>query len=505
MTWFKAINRTAQQIILGAFLFTPFFGFTQNLNIPLNQSFNVQLERSMLASEEVIHSSFKPILLRDSKHEDQVPSLNIRHSKRSWVAKRLFHDHFITLDSGSFKLTIDPIVNIEFGADNEFDARAEPSLYKNTRGFVARLQFGEKVGIESTFRENQAALPFYLHERIRLSGVAYGQGRTKTFKDIGFDFAMASTYISVSPNERINIQAGTGKHFIGNGHRSLLLSDLSFNSPFLRINTNWLGGKLQYQNLYTLHQDLNRIVSTSTISEGLFERKQMATHYLEYAPNNKFSIALFESTVFPSLDTSGNISVGFNYWLPILFLNTIAEAESSKGNNKLGLNLNYNLINTIQFYGQLALQSEAINYQVGVKVFPYKSLLLQAEFNKISDQNGADLFTHYNGSLAHPVVYEASEVVWIAQFQKNRWLTRTTANFILNDNVDVAFFDIRQSFIVNPSYNFTLHVGANIRQTEEFEPLPLGDIYQGGSSMLLNSNFIYIGLSTNLQNIYTNY
>ena len=70
---------------------------------------------------------------------------------------------------------------------------------------------------------------------------------------------MASAYLSVSPNERVNIQMGTGKHFVGEGHRSLLLSDVAFNSPFLRVNTNWFKGKLQYQNLYTLHQDLTRL------------------------------------------------------------------------------------------------------------------------------------------------------------------------------------------------------------------------------------------------------
>ncbi len=97
---------------------------------------------------------------------------------------------------------------------------------------------------------------------------------------------MASAYLSVSVNKHINIQAGHGKHFVGNGHRSLLLSDLAFNAPFLRVNSNWFNGKLQYQNLYTVYQDLNRL-STTTVSEGLCERKQAATHYLEFSPNHK--------------------------------------------------------------------------------------------------------------------------------------------------------------------------------------------------------------------------
>jgi hypothetical protein len=489
---------------LGINLLIPFFVFTQNVNIPLNQSFNVELERSIAASKEIIHSSFKPILLRDSKNGDNVAALRIERSDKSWVGKRLFYEHFITLDSTDFKLTIDPIVNFEFGVDNEFDARAEPNLYKNTRGFVARLQFGKRVALESTFRENQAVLPYYLYERTKLIGVAYGQGRTKDFKEVGFDFAMASAYISVSPNERINFQLGTGKHFVGEGHRSLLLSDVAFNSPFLRFNTNWLGGKLQYQNLYTLHQDLNRLQST-TNSEGLFERKQAATHFLEVSPNYKFNIALFESTIFPSLDTSGNIPVGVNYWVPIIFLNTLLEGDKSKGNNKVGLNVNYKMVEKIQLYGQLALQSGNVNYQIGTKVFPFKNVMLQAEFNKISDLHRNNLFTHYNESLTHPVNYQSSELIGIAQFKENRWLTRAAANVILNDNIDIMVIDFRQSFIVNPSYNFILQAGVQIRRVENFEGISQTQPSTAMGGMALNSNFIYFGLSTNLQNIYTNY
>ena len=504
MNWLVITNRKAI-FSIGVLLLTPFFVFGQSLNVPLNQTFSVEVERAMLATEEIIPSSFKPILARESRVQNSVNSLKVESSMRSWISKRLFHEHFITVDSGNFTLTLDPLVNFEIGVDDEFDARSENNLYKNTRGFLARLQFGEKVSIESTFRENQAVLPFFLHERVRLSGVAYGQGRTKTFKDNGFDFATASAYISVSPNNRINIQAGTGKHFVGNGHRSLFLSDVAFNSPFLRLNTSWFDGKLQYQNLYTLHQDLNRVISTATISEGLFERKQMATHYLEYSPNHRFSIGLFESTIFPSLDTSGNLPVGFNYWVPVIFLNSLLEGEASKGNNKIGLNANYRVSNSILLYGQLALQSEHINSQFGVKVFPHKTLMLQAEFNQVAAQDGANLFTHYNESLAHPIAYDATEIIGIAQFQKNRWLTRAAANFILNDNVEVTVFDFRQSFIVNPAYNFTFQVGCQIRRFESFTDEPSFQVGGANAPFVFNSNFIYIGLSTNLQNIYTNY
>jgi hypothetical protein len=504
-------NPYKKLLLLGIILLIPFFAFVQNLNIPLNQSFNVELERQVLLSEEIVHSSFKPILVKDSKQEGAVNSLLTLNTNKSWVGKRLFYQHFITLDSANFKLTIDPLINFEGGFDNEFDSRTSANLYKNTRGFVARLQLGKKVAIESSFRENQAVLPFYLHERVRTQraasgeGVAFGQGRVKTFKENGYDFAMSSAYLSVSVNKHINIQAGHGKHFVGNGHRSLLLSDLAFNAPFLRINSNWFDGKLQYQNLFTLYQDLNRL-TTITISEGLFERKQAATHYLEFSPNHKWSFGLFESTVFPSLDSSGNIPVGANFWVPVMFLNTLIEGQKKKGNSKVGVNISYKLARQVQLYGQAVLQSSVLSIQLGTKIYLHKNVMLQVEYNQINAQSGVNLFSHYNESLAHPIAgFDADEFLGIAQFQKNRWLSRVSANAILNSDVDVAYIDLRQSFIVNPSYNFTIHVGTQVRRADisrsmiQIEPLIAGGGY------VLNSNFIYVGLSTNLQNIYFNY
>ena len=99
---------------------------SQNLNIPLNQTFSIELNRAITASDQIIHSSFKPLLARDSKNADKVDALRIVKSERSWVAKRLFREHFIKLDSANFKLTIDPIVNFELGVDDQLDNRDDP-------------------------------------------------------------------------------------------------------------------------------------------------------------------------------------------------------------------------------------------------------------------------------------------------------------------------------------------------------------------------------------------
>ena len=62
-------------------------------------------------------------------------------------------------------------------------------------------------------------------------------------------------YVSYRSDKFFSVQFGHGKHFIGDGYRSLFLSDNSFNYPYLMIQTDL--GKIQYTNLYAEFKDIN--------------------------------------------------------------------------------------------------------------------------------------------------------------------------------------------------------------------------------------------------------
>lgn len=498
--------------VVGLLLLIPFLGSSQQYNLPLNHSFSVNLEREMLKSDAIVHSGFKPILktaIEESVENDSSIFQTItiaRRSGKSFVARKLFYEHLISLDTGIVHLTIDPILNLEYGQELENDPR-NINLYKSTRGFNVKLMLGEKVAVESSFRENQANLPQYLSNRIDQTQDAYGQGRVKRFGDFGYDFAMASAYISYSPSKRINIQAGHGKHFVGNGYRSLLLSDLSFNYPYFKINTNWFDNKIQYQNMYTLFQDLER-VNSDALSEALFERKQGAFHHLEYSPNSKLSIGFFEGIVFPSLDTSGNIPVSASYWVPVIFLNTLIEDDESKAESVIGTNISLRLAKRVEVYNQFSIGNKEFDnpgIQIGAKWFFLDHFMLQGEVNSTPESTTQRMYSHYNQSLNHPVS-GSNELIGIVQFQKNRWQSRLKLNTLSFKDTEVNYLDFRQAFIVNPSYNFTFHLGAQYRNqsvSEEGEPQTHGNpVYLSRDNQ---SFYFYFGLSTNLQNLYFDY
>lgn len=484
----------------------------QNQNVPLNHEFHHKLEREEVKSVEFIHSSFKPILQRKAQKLVEVdsayfPNLSpIKKEGRSWAARKLFHEHLIYLDSGNIQLSIDPLLNVEFGDDLRAEGIEERTYYKNMRGFVARLNLGDQVSIASTFRENQAVLPHYLDQRTSLTGVAYGQGRTKNFGDYAYDFAMASAYVSYSPHERLNIQAGHGKHFVGEGYRSLLLSDMAFNYPYLRIQSDWLEGKLNYQNVYALFQDLNRLEGNQ--SEGLFERKQGAFHFLNFSPNSRFSIGLFEGFIYPALDSSGNIDVPLNYWSPVIGLNTLLKGDERAGNSNLGINAKAHLFKRLKLYSQWSFFDEKLkqfSYQFGGKLFLGKAWTLQMEYNRGAKQNQNSIYHHYNESLTHPYQSDYEEFLGGLYFHKNRWMSRLLINNIqLGEHQLINFLDFRQSYIVNPAYNLTLSFGAQYRDQSfhDYNSSASSITYMGND---LESLYIYFSLSTNLQNLYFNY
>lgn len=485
-----------------AFFFIGLISYTssnaQPFNVPLNQAFSVELERKLVRSNSTATSSFKPFILNKVRSDEKdsistFSTFSISYKKqRSFVARKLFYEHIISLDTGIIHLSIDPLVNLELG--EEPDDKRDVNLFKNTRGFNMKLAIGEKVAIESSFRENQANLPQYLDRRVRSSRMAFGQGRIKRFNDLGFDFAMSSAYMSYSLNANINIQAGHGKHFIGSGHRSVLLSDLSFNYPFLRLNTNWLNQRLHYHNLYALLQNMNRLPSGS-LAENLFERKQAAFHYLEYKISDKISLGLFEGVIFPTLDSSGNRSNGINYWLPVIGLNSIMEGPEDLGNSLAGLNLEVQLFNHLKLYQQLAFfdeESEDIGFQSGFQWYFKDYFMLQGELNNLNFDIQKNQYNHNEESLTLPYQTDVIETLAIFQFQKKRWLSRLSGHYFELKANEVLFFDFRQSYIVNPSSSLSMNIGVQYRDEE--------------ASIQNNETlFFYFGLSTNLQNLYFNY
>jgi hypothetical protein len=256
-------------------------------------------------------------------------------------------------------------------------------------------------------------------------------------------------------NKFIVADIGKGRHFIGNGYRSLLLSDGQTPYPYLKIKTEF--GRVKYYNLYTTFLNPN---------QADYGRKKHATiHYLDFAITDKINFGVFESILWQSKSEDVNKGYEFAYLNPIIFYRPVEFSKhSSKGNALMGANANATF-GAITFYGQAMLDDlnisrqkdrDAENYedgffqnkfgfQIGVKT-KYKGVDLLAEYNQVQPYTYGHRtilqnYSHMNQALAHPLGANFKELVFSLSYRKNKWLynLKITSAKVGLDSVDTHF------------------------------------------------------------------
>ena len=213
--------------ILLCLLFTlSFKAYSQYTNIPLGYNFN-----NFLGSEihqNVNHTSFKPLITNSVNiNIDSLIESNFYTDNRM-LSHRIFNKHLMRIKGQDYLVNASLISNLALGYES-YDSK---NTFTNTRGFLIDGYIGDKLSFQTSFVENQSVFPNYLDSLIKTPTQDYvipGQGRGRTYYNDGFDYAKSSGFLSFEASKNFTIQFGHGKHFIGDGYRSLLLSDNSFN------------------------------------------------------------------------------------------------------------------------------------------------------------------------------------------------------------------------------------------------------------------------------------
>jgi hypothetical protein len=475
----------------------------------------------------------------------------IKDRSKPWLLRKIKKESLIIVNdtSDKFNFTIDPLFNFEFGTD--LADTSHEKLYKNTRGFLVRGNIGEKFAFESSFYENQATYAKYIDDYIHSTddlfpqtanyeyNVVPGQGRSKHFKKNGYDYAMASGYISYSPNKIFNFQVGHGKHFVGDGYRSLLLSDNAFNYPFARITTKYKN--IEYTNLYTSFMNLSDGGSkTPPHVERLFQKKTGSFQMLSFNLFKRLQIGFFQGMIWEAADSSNKEHVDFNTFDPVIGVNTVIYGLHDKNNIVLGATLKLKITRSISLYGQYVLDDmptklsgdigKKNGYQAGLKyfdVFTIKDLNIQLEYNVVRPYTYAagstyQSYSHYNQALAHPLGANFQEVVGFINYRIKDFFIELKGNYAMKGNdssitnfggnifrssntftgsssidskvtqgskTTIMYEDIHIGYLVNPSTNFNILVGISNRTEQNFNTAK-------------NTQFVYFGIRTSLANFY---
>ncbi len=322
-----------------------------------------------------------------------------------------------------FDLIINPMINVQVSKESN----NSEMLYQNTRGLYVRGKIANKIGFYASITDNQEKDPLYVRNFVSARKAVPGSGFYKDFKTTGYDFFDARGYFTFNATKYIDITFGYDRNFIGNGHRSLFLSDFGNSNLFLRLNTRiW---KFNYQNLFMELHDADR-----TVGDKLIAKKYTVMHHLDINITKWLNVGLFEGVVFGRKDR-----FDFGYLNPVIFYRSIEQQNGSFDNSVIGLDAKANLAKKFQVYGQLLVDEFNLaqvkantgwwankwGIQLGAKyidAFGVKNLDLQLEHNRVrpftySHNDSVANYTHYNLPMAHPLMANFSEMIGIARYQ----------------------------------------------------------------------------------------
>lgn len=442
------------------------------------------------------------------------------------------------LDKNDLKLGFNPAFDLLFASSDQavnrlgYGADVKIDLRKWRAGYTYLHTSGKYLNYQDEFiRENRV---------VPAMGVSSGNGTIQA------DYHNA--YLGFKPNNIFDFELGYGRNFIGDGHRSLLLSDFGQASPYLKIQTSFWN--FQYTNLFAIHENIYNVKGKA----DFYQRKYSATHFLDWKVSSWLTVGLFETVIWQH--NQGNYKRGFdvNYLNPVIFYRPVEFSTGSSDNVMVGANLKITPVKQHVFYFQLLFDEFLLDelkadvnqwrnpdqdirsgwwankygIQLGWKaenLFKISGLKSRVEFNMVrpytyAHSNPTQSYSHYNLSLAHPLGANFHEFVSALSYQKKAWrmslrynqslsgLSPEGTNFGENlqlSNVSrekeyenfiaqgqerrVNYFDANISYLVVPNWKATISVGYLWRE-ERIE------------EQLKNDRMLYLRFRTNLFNQY---
>jgi len=319
--------------------------------------------------------------------------------------------------------TINPVLLLQGGKETHDG----DLLFVNTRGLELKGRLANKIGFYSFLSDNQERPPLFVQQWIHQYKAVPGMGFYKSYRGNGVDYIHATGYISFQVTRFIDVNFGYGKNFLGDGIRSMFLSDFSNDYLYLKLNTNvW---RLHYYNLFAeLTSQFN------PDSDYLRPKKYMALHDLSMDITHWLNAGVFESVIFTRPD-----HFDFQYLNPVIFYRSVEQQLGSPDKAHVGFHAKADVAHHWQFYGQFLFDelriSEFLSHdgwwgnkwaaQLGgkyINAFGIHNLDLQGEMNIVrpytyTHSDTITNYTNYNQPLADPMGANFREFIGIARYQ----------------------------------------------------------------------------------------
>ena len=515
--------------------------FKSGLNIPFSHQNYAKFDFNINQVGTNSHTSSKPYNYADISRYYDYESINnsLSKGKTTWWGKKFWDENLISVKGKHYWFTLDIVADLQLGKDLDSNISY---TYNNTRAVNVQGGLGKKFNFYATVFESQGRFADYVNtyaESIAPDGgnpaIIPGRGIAKRFNEDAYDYPIAEGYISYRLNEMFDAQFGHGKNFIGDGYRSLFVSDVASPYPYLRLNTTFW--KIKYTNTWMWLKD----VRPEATVDGAFGSKFMATHFLSWNVTKKLNLGFFESVLWTD---DNNRGFDVNYLNPVIFYRAIEFSTGSRaGNALIGLSTKYKWTDKFNVYGQLIVDEfsssdifgnngswkNKIGFQLGAKYyepFKVKNLMLQAEYNQVRPYTYSHdelllNYGHNNQSMAHLWGGNFREFIGIAHYNYKRWfgmgkllygqkgldtgdgISYGGDIFVNNDlrpsdngitllqgnKTDLFIANLQAGYLVNPATNLKVFIDLTHRAASN-------------SNLNSNSTWINLGFRTDLFNWY---
>ena len=335
--------------------------------------------------------------------------------------------------------------------------------------------------------------------------------------------------VSYTPNHIFNFQIGVDRNFIGEGSRSLFLSDYGKPYPFAQIRARFW--HIEYLVMYQFFKE--------NYNQS-WQAKYGAMHYLSWNVAKWLNVGIFETVVFQPKDTLLNRGYELEYLNPVIFYRPQEYAIGSSDNVLLGASISAKWKGHT-LYGQLILDEFLLSEiraksgwwankygaQLGVKgrfTLKKEKFFYRVEGNAVRPYTYAHLnplqnYANAGYTLAHPYGGNFGEILGELKWQKNNWMIKTFISYgIQGFDKDGKSYggDIYQPYTNRP-YNYNHEIGQGQKNNFFRNQWVASYSLQGHYTIFAEVNLRYdtafsrftflpmIGFRSNLWNDYRNY
>ena len=515
-----------RRILTLILLFLAFTNEAQVNLVPQHSFFKDQVFANKM-SKPLNSGAFFPIT---EKEYNLIPTIIDSTPQYYDFTQTLFKKHLFEIKGEDYFLTISPAFDFSMGTD--VSDTSDRRLSQNTRGFIIEGDLFDNVSFSTSFYENQATFARYEGDYYQELGELYlandlyatqnavipGAGRTKYFKTDGFDYAYAIGNVVYKPFEKWTVAVGNNSHFIGSGHRSLLLSDNSYSAPYFRVDWN-LHPKFKVRVIRAKLLNLLRRPVTSS-AESYYEAKGYSVNYLTWMPTEKLNVSLFEGALWNRGDSVSYRSANPLFYNPIP--GVAGFLDKNEVSSLIGLNFGYQVHPSHYTYGQIAVPNwsfDKLGFQVGYRGYRFFGLddfMVQIEYNYLPDgmyasQNPRLNYVHYNLPLGHIRGDGVQEIIVRSNYEFKRIYADLLLSYMQLNSYNprdllptyaLADPGTASSFKVT---NIQLELGYRFNRKLNFSVFAKGILRQTNETAGFNGSILQFGIRTGLLNHYNDF